>query len=128
MYTVVTVSLMTILSTSIFEELQARKLHTALPAAVPLNNSGFKGDPFELGYLEGNVPGSSDKVAACLLYPSLACEKGVSPHEAVAVCPVDPYVDTEYFSAIGRLAAEAETVSYTHLDVYKRQLYCWRIP
>ena len=46
--------------------------------------------------------------AIALAAAYLACEKGVLPHEAVAVCPVDPYVDTEYFSAIGRLAAEAE--------------------
>ena len=38
--------------------------HTALPPAIPLNDSGLKGDPFELGYLEGNVPGSGGKVAA----------------------------------------------------------------
>ena len=46
--------------------------------------------------------------AIALAAAYLACEKGVSPHEAIAICPVDPYVDTEYFSAIGRLAAEAE--------------------
>ena len=38
--------------------------HTALPAAVPLDNSSFKGDPFELGYLESDIPRSGGEVAA----------------------------------------------------------------
>src|SRR5699024_5644729 len=41
-------------------------LHAALPAAIPLNDGGFKGDPFELGYFQGNVPGSSGEVAAVM--------------------------------------------------------------
>ena len=39
-------------------------LHAALPAAIPLNDGGLEGDPFELGYLEGNIPGSGGKIAA----------------------------------------------------------------
>lgn len=46
--------------------------------------------------------------AIALAAAYLACEKGVPADEAVAVCPVDPYVDTEYFAAIARLADEAE--------------------
>lgn len=46
--------------------------------------------------------------AIALAVAYLACEKGVPADEAVAVCPVDPYVDTEYFAAIARLADEAE--------------------
>ena len=38
--------------------------HTALPTAIPLNDGGLKGDPFELGHLQGNVPGSGGEVAA----------------------------------------------------------------
>lgn len=62
-----------------------------------------------------------DKVSICVeparrdTFPAIAlaatylvCERGVSPDEAVAVCPVDPYVDTEYFATIARLADEAE--------------------
>ena len=38
--------------------------HTALPTAIPLNDSGLKGDLLELGHLQGNVPGSGGEVAA----------------------------------------------------------------
>lgn len=34
---------------------------------------------------------------------------GVKEKEAVVVCPVDPYVETDYFEAIGRLGKLAET-------------------
>lgn len=34
---------------------------------------------------------------------------GVKEEEAVVVCPVDPYVETDYFEAIGRLGKLAET-------------------
>ena len=43
--------------------------HTAFPAAIPLNDSGLKGDPLELGYLQGNVPGSGGEVAAVVAAP-----------------------------------------------------------
>ncbi len=33
---------------------------------------------------------------------------GVSPDEAVVVCPVDPYVEEDYFKALARMAKEAE--------------------
>ncbi len=35
--------------------------------------------------------------------------KGVSPEEAVVVCPVDPYVNEDYFEALKKLAYLAET-------------------
>ena len=35
--------------------------------------------------------------------------KGVSPKEAVVVCPVDPYVNEDYFEALKKLAYLAET-------------------
>lgn len=35
--------------------------------------------------------------------------KGVKEEEAVVVCPVDPYVENDYFKAIGRLGELAET-------------------
>ena len=38
--------------------------HTAFPAAVPFDNSSLKGNPFELGNLEGNIPGSGSEVSA----------------------------------------------------------------
>ena len=54
-------------------------------------------------------PARRDTFPAIALAASyLACEKKVKPDEAVAVCPVDPYVDTEYFAAIGRLTTEAQ--------------------
>lgn len=37
--------------------------HAALLAAIPLNNSSFKGDPLELGYLESDILGSGGEVA-----------------------------------------------------------------
>lgn len=45
--------------------------------------------------------------AIALAAAYLACEKNISADEVVAVCPVDPYVDTEYFAAIAHLADEA---------------------
>lgn len=33
--------------------------------------------------------------------------KGISPDEAVVVCPVDPYVEEEYFQAVKRLSEQA---------------------
>ena len=40
---------------------------------------------------------------------ALACsylhdEKGIGPEEAVVICPVDPYVDRDYFEALRELA------------------------
>ncbi len=37
--------------------------HAALPAAIPLNDGSLKGDSLELGYLEGDIPGSGGEVA-----------------------------------------------------------------
>ena len=41
--------------------------YTALPTAVPLNDGGLKGDLFELGYLEDNVPRTDGKIAAVVV-------------------------------------------------------------
>ena len=38
--------------------------HTALTSAVPLNNCRLKGDPFELGHLEGDIPGGGGEITA----------------------------------------------------------------
>ena len=43
--------------------------HTALPTAIPLNDSGLKGNPFELGYLQGNVPGCSGEIPVVVAAP-----------------------------------------------------------
>ena len=61
-----------------------------------------------------------DKVAVCVepcrrdTFPAIALaaaymadEQGVDPGESVVVCPVDPYVDNDYFAAILRLSALA---------------------
>ena len=37
--------------------------HTALPAAIPLNDGSLKGDSLELRHLEGDIPGSGGEVA-----------------------------------------------------------------
>ena len=37
---------------------------TLLSAAIALNDGGLKGDPLELGYLEGDIPGSGGEAAA----------------------------------------------------------------
>ncbi len=34
--------------------------------------------------------------------------KGISPEESVVVCPVDPYVETEYFEALKSLSEQAD--------------------
>ena len=36
--------------------------YAALPAAIPLNDSGLKGNPLELGNLEGDISGSGGEV------------------------------------------------------------------
>ena len=38
--------------------------HTTSTVAIPLNNGGLKGGPFELRYREGDVPRSGSEVAA----------------------------------------------------------------
>ena len=38
--------------------------HTALPAAIPLDNGGLKGDSLELGHLKSDISGSGGEVAA----------------------------------------------------------------
>ena len=43
--------------------------YTALPAAIPLNDGGLKGDPLELGYLKGNVPGSGGEIPVAVATP-----------------------------------------------------------
>ena len=40
--------------------------YAALPAAIPLNNSSLKGDPFEFGYLESDIPGSGGEIAVVM--------------------------------------------------------------
>ena len=40
--------------------------YTAFPAAIPLNNGGFKGDSFKLRHLECDIPGSGGEVAVVL--------------------------------------------------------------
>ena len=34
--------------------------------------------------------------------------QGIDPEESVVVCPVDPYVEADYFEALKQLAAQAE--------------------
>ena len=41
-------------------------LHAAFPPTVPLNNSRLKGDPFEFGYLESDIPGSGSEIAVVM--------------------------------------------------------------
>lgn len=54
-------------------------------------------------------PCRRDTFPAIVLAASyLRYEKGVSGDEAVAVCPVDPYVDDAYYEAVGRLVHLAE--------------------
>ena len=38
--------------------------YTTFTAAVPLNDGSLKGDSLELGYLQGDIPGSSGEVSA----------------------------------------------------------------
>ena len=44
--------------------LNERFFHAALPPAVPLNNSGLKGNPLEFWHLEGDVPRGGGEIAA----------------------------------------------------------------
>ncbi len=59
--------------------------------------------------------------------------KGISPEEAVVVCPVDPYVNNDYFSAIkelGRLAeqGQAHLVLMGIKPTYPSEKYGYIIP
>lgn len=91
-----------------------RQIRTAVPGASVTIATGKKQVSSIVNQLSNKVsvcvePTRRDTFPAIALAASyLACEKHVSPAQAVAVCPVDPYVDTEYFVAIARLAAEAE--------------------
>lgn len=54
-------------------------------------------------------PTRRDTFPAIVLAASyLVCEKKVDPEEVVAVCPVDPYVEAGYFSAIKQLVKAVE--------------------
>lgn len=46
--------------------------------------------------------------AIALATACLADVQGVSPDEAVVVCPVDPYVEDDYFATLKSLAAQAD--------------------
>lgn len=46
--------------------------------------------------------------AIALASAYLADVKGVDPEEAVVVCPVDPYVEDDYFEALKALSAQAD--------------------
>ena len=37
--------------------------HAAFPTAIPLNDSGLKGNPLKLGHLEGDIPRSGGEIA-----------------------------------------------------------------
>ena len=91
-----------------------RQIHTAVPEAGVTIATGKKQVSALVNQLGGKVsicvePARRDTFPAIALAAAyLACEKRVGADESVAVCPVDPYVDAEYFAAIARLAAEAE--------------------
>ena len=46
--------------------------------------------------------------AIALATSYLVDEMGVDPAESVVVCPVDPYVDDEYFEALKKLSVQAD--------------------
>ncbi len=46
--------------------------------------------------------------AIALATTYLVDEKGVDPSESVVVCPVDPYVDDDYFEALKKLSVQAD--------------------
>lgn len=58
-------------------------------------------------------PSRRDTFPAIVLAAQYLYEyKGVSPDETVAVCPVDPYVDDDYFRSIGRIVDICRASSY----------------
>lgn len=91
-----------------------RQIRTAVPEASVTIATGKKQVSSIVNQLGDKVsicvePARRDTFPAIALATAyLACEKGVSRDEAVAICPVDPYVDTAYFSAVNRLAAQVE--------------------
>ena len=59
--------------------------------------------------------------------------KGIDPEEAVVVCPVDPYVDDDYFVALKKLweLAQAGTANLTLMGIdptYPSEKYGYMIP
>lgn len=91
-----------------------RQIRTAAPEAEVTIATGKKQVSSILNHLGDKVsvcvePARRDTFPAIALAAAyLACEKKVDESEAVAVCPVDPYVDTEYFAAIAALADAAK--------------------
>lgn len=91
-----------------------RQIRTAAPEAEVTIATGKKQVSSILNHLGDKVsicvePVRRDTFPAIALAAAyLACEKKVDESEAVAVCPVDPYVDTEYFAAIAALADAAK--------------------
>ncbi len=55
--------------------------------------------------------------AIALAAACLADELGVSPEESVVVCPVDPYVQDDYFAAVHRLARLAAAPGAANLTL-----------
>lgn len=91
-----------------------RQICTAAPDAAVTIATGKK----QVSSIRNHL---GDKVSVCVeparrdTFPAIAlaasyllCEKKVDESEAVVVCPVDPYVDTEYFAAIAALADAAK--------------------
>ena len=91
-----------------------RQICTAAPDAAVTIATGKK----QVSSIRNHL---GDKVSVCVeparrdTFPAIAlaasyllCEKKVDESEAVVVCPVDPYVDTEYFVAIAALADAAK--------------------
>lgn len=91
-----------------------RQICAAAPDAAVTIATGKKQVSSILNHLGDKVsvcvePARRDTFPAIALAAAyLACEKKVDENEAVAVCPVDPYVDTEYFAAIAALAGAAK--------------------
>ncbi|MFR7461643.1 MAG: sugar phosphate nucleotidyltransferase [Subdoligranulum sp.] len=62
----------------------------------------------EGGRLRGAVPAATPSLAIALATaPTWADVQGVDPEEPVVVCPVDPYVEDDYFEALKALSEQA---------------------
>lgn len=91
-----------------------RQIRVAVPDAAITIATGRKQVSSLVNQLDDKVsicvePARRDTFPAIALSISyLSCIKHVGRDEPVAICPIDPFVSTEYFSAIARLSEEAQ--------------------
>ena len=76
-------------------------------------------------------PGRRDTFPAIVLAVAYLKKNGVSENEPVVVCPVDPYVEKDYFECLKKLVEEAGKANLTLMGIeptYPSEKYGYIIP